>query len=284
MYKLLLVCLFGLVLVTPLISVAHCYARVTIVTVHASSQVKVNEQTSVWAYIHTGNNLVEYVREVEAMLILPEEANLTLGVNPVFIGKMGLGPADAYCNWTIAFNQPGLYTLNVNVSCIDTQYIHRWLMNFTTVEVYDFPHVEFSHHDKAYVNQTVVFNATDSCACGPNGAIMRYEWDFGDGTSLTLDEPVVAHEFSLVSNYTISLKVTDNRGLSSTMSTKIRIGLLGDINWDRTVNILDISFVAYSFGTNPEDERWNPECDLNGDNFIDILDVSFVAKEYGTAA
>jgi len=281
MYKLLLLCLFGLILATSLISVANSYARVTIVVVHAPFQVKVNEMVSVQAYIHTGNNQIEYVHDVEATLILPEGTNLTFGLNPAFIGEMGPGPADASYNWTILFNQFGLFMLKVNVSCVDTQTVHRWLMNFTTVEVYDIPHVEFSTHGKAYANQTVVFNATDSHACGPGGAIVCYEWDFGDGTSITSGDPVVVHEFSIVGNYTVSLNVTDNRGLSSTTATNLRIGLLGDLNWDKTINILDISFVAHSFGSRPADERWNPECDLNGDDVIDILDVALVAKEYG---
>lgn len=284
MYRLLLFCLFGLVLATAFICPAHCYARVTRVKVYAASPVKVNEPVTVRADIHTGNNVRERVTDVEALLILPEGANLTSGVNPVFIGEMGPGPADASCNWTIVMEQPGVYTVMVNVSCLDTQYMPRWLPNSTTVEVYDLPHVEFEYSGNVYVNQTVIFDATKSHACAPGGWIVSYHWNFGDETNITVYDSVVEHEFSAVGNYTVSVNVTDSRGLSSVMTANVRVSLLGDINLDNVVNILDISLVAYSFNSHTGDERWSTECDLNGDDVINVLDVSLVAMEYGATA
>ena len=284
MYRLSLVCLFGLVLTTAFVSPTYCYARVAVVKVYASSPVSVDEQVTVRTDIHTGNNVRERVTDVQAMLILPEGANLTSEVNPIFIGEMGPGPADASCNWTVVFDQPGIYTVMVNVSCVDTQYMPRWLMNSTTVEVYDFPHVEFAYSGNVYVNQTVVFNATESRSRAPGGWIVCYQWDFGDGKNITTSESMVEHAFSAVGNYNVFLNVTDSRGLSSVKTANIRISLLGDINLDRVINILDISIVAYSFGSQPGNEKWNAESDLNGDNTIDISDVSLVAMEYGKTA
>lgn len=281
MYRLLLVCLFGCVLATALVSPVLCYARVTRVRVSASSPVNVNEQVTVRADIHTGNNVRERVTDVQAMLILPDGANLTSEVNPIVIGEMGPGPADAVCNWTIIFDHPGIYTVMVNVSCIDTQLIPRWLMNFTTVEVYDFPHVEFTYSGNLYVNQTVVFNATESYSCVPGGEIVSYQWNFGDGLNITTGGSAVEHAFNAVNNYAVFLNVTDSRGLSSVATANIRIRLLGDLNMDNVVNILDVSIVAYSYSSRPGDERWNVECDFNNDNVIDILDISSVAMEYG---
>ena len=273
-----------LVLTAALVSSACCYARVTIVTVHASSPVKVNELVTVRADIHTGNNIVEFVHDVWAMLILPEGTNLTSGVNPVFIGEMGPGPADASCNWTIVFSQLGIYTIMVNASCVTTQQMHRWLLNSTIVEVHDYPYVEFAYSSNVYVNQTVMFNANRSYARGPGGAIVSYQWDFGDGTNTTVGDSEVEHEYGVVGNYTVFLNITDNRGLSSVMTANIRISLYGDINLDNTVNICDIAVVAYSFDSHPGDDGGDAVCDLNGDNVVDIVDVSSVAKEYGKKA
>ena len=281
MYRLSLVCLFGLVLATAFISPTYCYARVTSVKVYASSPVNINKQVTVRADIHTGNNIRELVTDVQALLILPDGANLTSEVNPVFIGEMGPGPADASCNWTLIFNQPGIYNIMINVSCIDTQYMPRSLTNSTLVEVYDFPLAEFSYSSNTYINQTVVFNATKSQSQAPGGWIVIYKWDFGDGTNIDTSESVVEHAFSTVGNYTVFLNVTDSRGLSSVMTADVRISLLGDINLDNIVNIKDISIVAYSYGSQPGDERWNAESDLNKDNTIDIVDVSLAAMEYG---
>jgi chitodextrinase len=232
---------------------------------------------------------VEYVHDVQAMLILPEEAILTSGVNPFLIGEMppyagggNGGPADASCNWTIVFKKPGTYTLIVNASCLDTQYMPRWMINSTTVEVYDYPYVEFAYLTKVYINQTIILNATKSHAYGPECEIISYQWNFGDGTNTTTASPVVEHEFRQAGNYTVSLKVTDNRGLSNVTTGSLRVVLFGDINLDNAVNILDLSLVASSFGSVPGDEKWNDECDLNKDSVINIIDVSLVAKEYGS--
>jgi len=59
---------------------------------------------------------------------------------------------------------------------------------------------------------------------------------------------------------------------------------LGDINEDRTVNIVDVTLVARSFGCVPSDERWNELCDLNNDAEVNILDISLVAKDFGKTA
>jgi PKD repeat protein len=265
------------------ISTAHAYSRVIAVEVHAYSPVQVDQQIVVGADIHTGNNRVESVTNVSAFLMLPEGASLISEMNPIFIGRMGPGPADDSCNWTVAFSQPGAYTVSVNVSCVDTQYIPRWLMNSTTVEVYDFPYVEFTYPNiNVHVNRTVVFNATGSHARAPGGWIVSYEWNFGDGEPFTVFDSVAEHVFRVVGNYEVSLNVTDSRGLSSMSSSSIVVSLLGDVNLDNVVNILDVSFVAHCFGSHFGDDRWDARSDLNSDGTVDILDVSLVALGYGT--
>jgi len=54
-----------------------------------------------------------------------------------------------------------------------------------------------------------------------------------------------------------------------------------DINGDRTVNILDLSIVAVSYGSVPGDERWNPDVDIDGNGVINILDIAPIAMDFG---
>ena len=281
MLRLSLVCLCGLVLVAALASPARGYSRVILVEVRAPSSVRVDEQTAVIVDIRTGNNVFESVTDVQAMLILPEGANLTSKFNPVLVGTMGPGPAGASCNWTLVFSRAGSYDIAVNVSCLDTQGIFFSLANLTTVDVYDFPHVEFTYSEKTYANHTVIFDASKSYSL-MSGTIVSYQWDFGDGTNITTASPVVEHTFSTVGNYTVLLNVTDSQELSSVAAHNVRASLFGDINLDNAVNILDVSIVALSYGSHPGDEKWNAECDLNDDNIIDIVDLSLVAVLYGT--
>jgi hypothetical protein len=57
--------------------------------------------------------------------------------------------------------------------------------------------------------------------------------------------------------------------------------VMGDINHDGTVNILDLSIIARSFGSVPSNPRWNPYADLNKDDVINILDITILARNFG---
>lgn len=59
------------------------------------------------------------------------------------------------------------------------------------------------------------------------------------------------------------------------------MSLIGDVNQDGVVNVLDLVKVVMTFGSDPTMPNWNPACDLNGDNVIDILDLAIVAANFG---
>lgn len=273
-------------LIFSFVNIAFGYARITNVEFFAPSEVLINEEVLVAAKIYTGNNRVEYVHNVSVTLILPSEVSLVSGANPVYIGEMGPGPAEAVCYWALKFEDSGEYVIVVNASCIDTQYMPRWINASATILVYGLPHVEFDFTPafNVHVNDTIVFNATKSCSNGPNSVIVEYAWDFGDGANLTTDQQVVEHRFLKVGNYTICLNVTDSNGLSNVATAQITVNLLGDINCDGRVDIQDLYYVARSFDSSLGDERWRVECDLNHDQVINIIDVNIVAKAYGTIA
>ncbi|WP_256717769.1 PKD domain-containing protein [Shewanella sp. UCD-KL12] len=50
-----------------------------------------------------------------------------------------------------------------------------------------------------------------------DGNIVSFEWDFGDGSASTLANP--SHAYSVVQNYTVTLTVTDNGGLTHSSTT-----------------------------------------------------------------
>jgi hypothetical protein len=57
--------------------------------------------------------------------------------------------------------------------------------------------------------------------------------------------------------------------------------LTSDVNFDGTVNILDISTGAASFGSKPGDLRWNKEADIDGNGEVNILDLATIAIDFG---
>ena len=56
----------------------------------------------------------------------------------------------------------------------------------------------------------IVFNASSSYS--PNGWIVQYTWDFGDGNTSTVTDPAITHAFYVDGDYTVQLTVTDNNG------------------------------------------------------------------------
>jgi PKD repeat protein len=71
---------------------------------------------------------------------------------------------------------------------------------------------------------TVPFTASFSSAGSydPDGSIVGYEWNFGDGSAVVAGTNASAsHVYSLAGSYSAQLKVTDNSGLSTTRSVAI---------------------------------------------------------------
>lgn len=249
----------------------------------------IHQEIPVQADIYTGNNVVEYVHDVTATLLLPPNVTVVSGENPLYIGEMGPGPSFVRCLWSLEFEEPGSYLLMVNATCIDTQKLPQWMSASATVRIYAPPHVEFEYAPTSdmHVNDTVLFNASRSFARGPDAAIIAYAWDFGDNSTTTTNSTIVEHEFISAGNYIVSLNITDNHDLASVYTLEISIKekpLLGDINLDGRVNIEDITMVAIVFGSIEGEPRWNEKCDLNEDKIINILDLTVVAKEYGKTA
>jgi PKD repeat protein/subtilisin family serine protease len=69
------------------------------------------------------------------------------------------------------------------------------------------------------VNQWITFDATSSY--DPDGSIVSYTWDFGDGATATGSR--VTKRYSAAGTYTVTLTVTDNRGATNSASQTITV-------------------------------------------------------------
>jgi len=61
---------------------------------------------------------------------------------------------------------------------------------------------------------------------------------------------------------------------------KIKIKLMGDVNGDCVVDLLDLTSIALAFSSSPGDPNWNPEADLLEDGTINIVDLVTVVVNY----
>ena len=57
----------------------------------------------------------------------------------------------------------------------------------------------------------------------PDGAISAWEWNFGDGSAVATD-PNPTHQFGAASTYTVTLKVTDDKGGVATTTQSVVVG------------------------------------------------------------
>ena len=108
-------------------------------------------------------------------------------------------------------------------------------INTTSFEVLDSPsppQASFTYQPlNPYPNQTVTFDASSSSAEGFGDVIIRYEWDFGDGSPPVVKEgtpenppdPTVTHEYLSWETFTVTLNVTDTEGYWSATQKPITV-------------------------------------------------------------
>jgi hypothetical protein len=83
-----------------------------------------------------------------------------------------------------------------------------------------------------------------------------------------------------VGNYTVCASTYYSDTLVSSNATFTLI-VVGDINGDGVVNILDGIKLANAFNSVPGDSNWNAKADLNGDGVVNILDAIVLANNFG---
>lgn len=71
----------------------------------------------------------------------------------------------------------------------------------------------------AIVAETLEFDGTGSSH--PDGSIISYEWDFGDGTSGSGE--IVTHTYAALGSFTVILTVTDSDGATATDTAVVTV-------------------------------------------------------------
>ena len=75
--------------------------------------------------------------------------------------------------------------------------------------------------EKPVVNQSVTFDASSSY--DPDGKIIAYEWDFGDGNITNTTEEVIKHSYSEAGSYEVVLTVTDDKGAKNSTTKMVTV-------------------------------------------------------------
>ncbi len=156
------------------------------------------------------------------------------------------------------YDSPGDYQVTLTVQttdgCTATQ--------TQTVTVNPLPQASFEYSQPTCVGDTIFFlNLSNS----PNGAIVKWEWDFGDGNTETILAPNggnTSHVYANDQSYDVTLTVTDSDSCQNTVTrTVISVASpVAEFNWedacfgqptqfyDLTNNTPDIGSWYWDFG------------------------------------
>ncbi len=116
------------------------------------------------------------------------------------------------------YNKPGLYTvvLTVTWNISGNIYVDRVEKQ---INVLNEPPVANAGPDQVVNTKTVIFDGSGSY--DPDGEIVSYVWDFGDGHSA--NGKIVQHTYENDGNYTVVLNVTDEFGAYDTDTCKVTV-------------------------------------------------------------
>jgi parallel beta-helix repeat protein len=105
------------------------------------------------------------------------------------------------------------------------------------------------------------------------------------GAYITLTFTVNTSGISM-GNYTINAYAEPVPGETSTADNNctggtITVSIIGDVNGDGKVNLIDVFAVALAYGSYPGHPAWNPSYDINNDGKINLIDYFTTALNYG---
>lgn len=75
------------------------------------------------------------------------------------------------------------------------------------------------------------------------------------------------------------------QGKTAYSSMGFPVVLIGDVNDDGIVEMMDFFYTSLAFGSTPEDPNWNEKCDMypwpEGDNCIELMDFYILSQHFG---
>ena len=106
----------------------------------------------------------------------------------------------------------------------ETHAMDSMMVSVVITPVNDAPVASFNIEQNQAGGSEFNFANTSNDARDPEGAIVQYEWNFGDGTISNEKDPY--HNYSAVGDYSVTLKVTDNSGSEAEYSENVSVTVL----------------------------------------------------------
>ena len=106
----------------------------------------------------------------------------------------------------------------------ETHVMDSMMVSVVITPVNDVPIASFNIEQNQVGGSEFNFANTSNDARDPEGAIVQYEWHFGDGNISNEKDPY--HNYMAVGDYSVTLKVTDNSGSEAEYSENVSVTVL----------------------------------------------------------
>jgi len=147
-----------------------------------------------------------------------------------------------------------------------------WKINITVI-AQNQGLLPISFNVTAYYNETAIGTKTVTNLASNTNATLKFLWD-------TTGIPY-CHNQTISAQASILPGELDTADNSYTSTMKVKIRIVGDVNADGTVNVLDLIAVDNAFGSKPGDDNYNMYADINRDGNINVLDMIIVSTHLG---
>jgi protocatechuate 3,4-dioxygenase beta subunit len=135
----------------------------------------------------------------------------------------------------VNYNFPvGIHPVTLNVTDSEGASAHDEVI--ITVLANQVPVANAGNDKSAYVGDVVSFDGSGSY--DPDGTIVSYEWNFGDGE--TDSGVIVTHEYASEGTYIVNLAVTDNGGLTSFNQATVTVE---EVSTEPFIHVEDITII-----------------------------------------
>jgi hypothetical protein len=115
------------------------------------------------------------------------------------------------------------------------------------------------------------------------GSFMNVPVNNGTSTDLTLtwNTTGFAKDSYTISAYAEPVQGETNTADNTLTDGIVKITIIGDLNGDGKVNLVDVFKVALAYGSVQGDSRWDPNLDINNDGKINLIDYFITALNFG---
>jgi|GEM_PF-1658442 len=188
-----------------------------------------------------------------------------------FFWDFGDGSSATGMNMTHRYTENGIFVVNLTVTDNDG----ATGSDTCTITVNTPPVADAGPDSVCLVGEVVYLNGSGSY--DPDGVLLTYQWNFGDG--MTATGSVVTHGYADAGTYTVSLTVTDNLGSIAVATCTVTVFLNGDVNGNGQVEISDAMYLAKHLAEIAGFESVEEiVCDVNGNGQVEISDALYLAR------